>query len=792
MTVSYDKIIQKGIQARQANRRQEALRLFKEAIGLAPNQSRAYREAGVECRDMGLFDESNSFFDVALMHAPNDLATKVHQAVGNRVQGKHELCLQQLTEVAEKDAVNAWVCNELGITLKELGRLTEAGQKFRQALSLAPTNVSILWQFALFARVLGNRKLALTQFETINKYHPLNVAAYREAATELQALGRLYEASEKLRLAFIQSQNLSLLEKYLLFLFEHDIGAAVKELFFYAASYPIPIVLIQRFFDCRITQLQHTEDLVNLPIHQIASFLGQENFNLPLITFRFRNFGAFIDLLSYLEPRIISLTEVEHQPLINGKLFLFLIIFALYKKNSLVTHFIIDHIEFYLPQFTFSELCKARASLEKLTNRQFVMSSIAKAAIEHYSVDCLLASLIMRGYFPEEPCFSALNDKEVLLKLLPSFCISKNEAILKNIFTHLLQKEILSLTEIKTLYPDQDFFESIKAIDNVLKPIFQVNVLSFRKPLKLKVALCISGQLRGYKEAYNSIKKSIVDPLQPDIFVHTWQDVGFKKPYPIPHANRVFQGHFLRAYQDLMASKNYSYDDAKGKLPNVFSLLDNNCTVTEKQLKEFYQTDFVVVEDDQSGDFEQYTNQQKMRYKIAACNQLMQTNGKFYDLVIRLRPDLELHAVKDTNWLEVAEACNNGKVIMVDWCTGIKEGIDSFIETCGGIYGIGDQIAIGSQRSMDFYAGMLKLKETFVGHRLAFFNMELSHILFGHGLWLGGYVNRSLPLTKGQLINTVLKAEDIFQAIQHDLINLDRDVAERLVKALENDIRDQQ
>ncbi|PPD44555.1 MAG: hypothetical protein CTY16_11660 [Methylobacter sp.] len=181
-----------------------------------------------------------------------------------------------------------------------------------------------------------------------------------------------------------------------------------------------------------------------------------------------------------------------------------------------------------------------------------------------------------------------------------------------------------------------------------------------------------------------------------------------------------------------------------------------------------------------------------MRYKIAACNQLMQTNGKFYDLVIRLRPDLELHAVKDTNWLEVAEACNNGKVILVDWCTGIKEGIDSFIETCGGIYGIGDQIAIGSQRSMDFYAGMLKLKETFVGHRLAFFNMELSHILFGHGLWLGGYVNRSLPLTKGQLINTALKAEDIFQAIQHDLINLDRDVAERLVKALENDIRDQQ
>ena len=42
----------------------------------------------------------------------------------------------------------------------------------------------------------------------------------------------------------------------------------------------------------------------------------------------------------------------------------------------------------------------------------------------------------------------------------------------------------------------------------------------------LRVALCVSGQLRGYKEAFPSWPSLGLDDHQVTTFVHTWQSVG--------------------------------------------------------------------------------------------------------------------------------------------------------------------------------------------------------------------------------------------------------------------------
>ncbi|WP_019865618.1 tetratricopeptide repeat protein [Methylovulum miyakonense] len=786
MTVPYDEIIQKGIKARQSNHRQEALRLFKEAIELVPNQFRAYREAGVECRGLGLFNDAEGFFNQALIYQPNDFATKIHQAVCNRMQGKHELCLQQIMEVINKNIINAWICNELAISLKELGRLEEAGHRFQQALAMEPNNLYILWQFALFARLLGNRPLALEQFESINQYNPLHIGAYVEAATELQALGRQREAAEKLRLAFLQSKNPVFLEKYLLALFEEDPPLAARELFANVGDHSISTVLIQNFCSYILSLPHDVGHLDAFQNNQVIAFLSQENFTVHLIVLKNRNYESFIALLSYFEPMILLLTD-KSQPLINNKLFLLLIIFSAYKKNSVVMSYVMAQLEQYIALFSFSELCKVSESLVRLTSRQFALSLFSKVSISHHSIDCLLASLIMRGYYPEEACLAIFDDKDILLEILPFFCLSKNEALLKNIFTHLLQRKIFSLAEIKALYPDTEFVESLKIINETLKPVFQNSYQPVKKTEKLNVALCISGQLRGYKDAFIAINKSIIGPLQPDIFIHTWADVGFKAPFPSIHANRVFHGQFLHAYQDLLFRKNYSYNDIKKLLPTLFRLLDENTSVTQKQLKEFYQTEFVVVEDDKEGRFEKLTNQQKMRYKIDACNQLIKKTGKHYDLVIRLRPDLELHAVTPIDWRLFAENCNTRKEIFVDW----SDGLGDFVEYSNGIYSIGDTVGIGSQESMDFYARALKLKDTFIDQGLAYFSKDYGHLILAHGLWLGGYAIKKMPLKKGKLINVNLKPKDVLNAVRNDLSNLDKEIADSFIKALEQDIMDQ-
>lgn len=39
-----------------------------------------------------------------------------------------------------------------------------------------------------------------------------------------------------------------------------------------------------------------------------------------------------------------------------------------------------------------------------------------------------------------------------------------------------------------------------------------------------KIALCLSGQLRTFAQVFASQKKFILDPFQPDVFIHTWSD----------------------------------------------------------------------------------------------------------------------------------------------------------------------------------------------------------------------------------------------------------------------------
>ena len=46
----------------------------------------------------------------------------------------------------------------------------------------------------------------------------------------------------------------------------------------------------------------------------------------------------------------------------------------------------------------------------------------------------------------------------------------------------------------------------------------------------MRVALCLTGLLRCYREAWPSINAVLAQPLRADIFVHTWSDIGYWVP----------------------------------------------------------------------------------------------------------------------------------------------------------------------------------------------------------------------------------------------------------------------
>src|SRR5215216_1422311 len=52
----------------------------------------------------------------------------------------------------------------------------------------------------------------------------------------------------------------------------------------------------------------------------------------------------------------------------------------------------------------------------------------------------------------------------------------------------------------------------------------------------MRVAICISGQLRTFESTFESLSKHILRPFNCDVFLSTWNDVGIlTSPSKAPH-----------------------------------------------------------------------------------------------------------------------------------------------------------------------------------------------------------------------------------------------------------------
>ncbi|MGP5405505.1 tetratricopeptide repeat protein [Psychrobacter celer] len=175
----------------------------------------------------------------------------------------------------------------------------------------------------------------------------------------------------------------------------------------------------------------------------------------------------------------------------------------------------------------------------------------------------------------------------------------------------------------------------------------------------MRVALCISGQMRGYLKAYPSVKKNIIDVFNPDIFVHTWDDIGKSN-----NLHRRALPHPMIHYLPRKIIDQQSYFSSL--FPNFMYELYSRSTINKDELCKIYQPKVCIVEKSPTSEeldsffgfkppVEILKKQPKvvwsrnLFYKIHKCNELKkdfekQNNFK-YDLVIRLRPDLSVGEV---------------------------------------------------------------------------------------------------------------------------------------------------
>ena len=213
----------------------------------------------------------------------------------------------------------------------------------------------------------------------------------------------------------------------------------------------------------------------------------------------------------------------------------------------------------------------------------------------------------------------------------------------------------------------------------------------------LRIAVCVSGQLRGYKEAQKTWAALGLDEHDTDFFVHTWKETGRK--YPVPsHAYRCFSGRFLTTYQDTLLR--HATPQLEILFPSMYNLFRAEGVVTNDDLEHVYNTKDVVIEDDTHVVFARFSNPRKMYYKIQKCWSLVEEADKDYDLIIRIRPDKEIIARETpVDWHAVYDQCVTEPVVLVD---------GGYILHWGAGLVLGDQFAIGTPDAMRAYCTAYK------------------------------------------------------------------------------------
>lgn len=183
----------------------------------------------------------------------------------------------------------------------------------------------------------------------------------------------------------------------------------------------------------------------------------------------------------------------------------------------------------------------------------------------------------------------------------------------------------------------------------------------------MRVAICMSGHMRTYYSTYPSLCSYLLSSAyRCDIFVHTWDTMGWYSPndsHAVERSTVVEKERIERLYRPkTLVIEPFRKWDCSGKE-----------IVNKSQVKPNTRGEHIY----------------GMFYKVHQCNQLKvaaeQAGGFKYDIVVRTRPDILYCGDIDINKLRIGGRC-------------------VYVHNAGHSGGVNDQFAVASSESMDVYA----------------------------------------------------------------------------------------
>jgi len=224
-----------------------------------------------------------------------------------------------------------------------------------------------------------------------------------------------------------------------------------------------------------------------------------------------------------------------------------------------------------------------------------------------------------------------------------------------------------------------------KSLNNFL-PVKNADFVSNKK---LKIAICVSGQLRGYQKAFKTWDSFHRGNHQIDYYCSVWDNIGQKKiVLNTVQLRRLFRKNFVNIFDEYRIGQ--SIEQLKKALPSLFTRFDKKRVVTKEAVQSFYSAKKVAVEEEDK--FSDKSNMYKMHYMIEKCYDLID-NPDEYDLIVRIRPDKELICF-DIDWNHIYDYLHDA-MLLSDAKPTVHQGA-GFV--------MGDQFAVSTPTSMQEYS----------------------------------------------------------------------------------------
>ena len=228
MKLSIKKTLQQALAAHKEGKLQDAERLYRSILQSYPNHPDANQNLGVldtnkliQLYQNGQYDDAKKLAQSLTERLPKyPFAWSILGAIFGQT-GMHTEALNANKTAVILSPQDAQVHYNLGITLKELGRLDEAETSYRQAIALQPDNAQAHNNLGLTLEALGRLDEAEASYRQAIALKANYTKAYNNLGITLQALGRLDEAETSYKQAIgvkadyaEAHHNLSLMKKF--------------------------------------------------------------------------------------------------------------------------------------------------------------------------------------------------------------------------------------------------------------------------------------------------------------------------------------------------------------------------------------------------------------------------------------------------------------------------------------------------------------------------------------------------------------------------------------------------